>query len=373
MDITPVAPLQDEPVQVGSWVCSKCGLLVSKTSTICPQDGTRIDDVPLLESDKILASHYEFIATVGVGGMSVIYKARQLLLNKIVAIKMLHSHIMSEHAVMRFQQEAKAATSLRHANVIAVHEFGVSEHGQPYMVMDFIDGPTLGELIRERGSLTLPDALDIFLQVCDALTHAHANNVLHRDLKPGNIMLLPRDGGYEVRLVDFGIAKIMDTGSTIAHQLTRTGELFGSPLYMSPEQCMGKSVDQRSDIYSLGCILYESLVGHPPHRGETLIDTIFKHLNDEPVTLKVARPDIVFPQAVEDFVMKLLAKRPENRHQSMTEVKQRLLEIQSGALRGNFLQKTLKLDLKITRPKMFLLGGMVFAIVGLVAMVAADV
>lgn len=267
--------------------------------------------------------------------MSVIYKARQLLLNKPVAIKMLHSHLLNQHSIMRFQQEAKAASSLKHPNVIAVHDFGISKLGQPYMVMDFIDGKTLAEVIKERGgALPLPEAMDIFIAVSSALEHAHEHNVLHRDLKPSNIMLCEKADGFDVFLVDFGIAKIIDNDlGGIAQQLTQTGEIMGSPLYMSPEQCMGKKLDQRSDIYSLGCIIYESVAGVPPHRGDTMLDTIFKHLNESAKPLSEVRTDIVFPEAFEDLVMQLLATQAEDRIQSISEVKRRLEAIQAGALK----------------------------------------
>ncbi len=284
----------------------------------------------------MLGSNYEFIGTIGAGGMSVIYKARQLLLNKEVAIKMLHSHLLNEVSIMRFQQEAKAASSLKHANVIAVHDFGISKLGQPYMVMDFIAGKNLAELIKERGSLPLPEAMDIFIAVASALEHAHQNNVLHRDLKPSNIMLREQPDGFDVFLVDFGIAKIIATeNGGIAHQLTQTGEIMGSPLYMSPEQCMGKKLDQRSDIYSFGCILYEAVAGLPPHQGDTMLDTIFTHLNEPAKPLHEVRPDINFPEAFEDLCMRLLATQPEDRIQTISEVKARLEAIQAGALKSS--------------------------------------
>ncbi len=367
---TTVRLTQGEPSKIiGGRACPTCGLKVSATTNVCPQDGTRLGQGSDGQPDIGLGNKYEFISTVGTGGMSVIYKAKQPLLHKVFAVKMLHSHILNEQTVQRFQQEAKTVATLKHPNVIAVHDFGLSEYGQPYMVMDFIDGPTLSELIQERGSLPLPEALDIFAQVCEALEHAHSHGVLHRDLKPGNIMLVKEESGYLVQLVDFGIAKIVDTDSSIAHQLTQTGEIFGSPLYMCPEQCMGKPVDQRGDIYALGCILYECLVGRPPHRGDSLIETIFKHLNEEPQSLKEARPDILIPPAVEDLVMKLLAIKPEDRYQNMSEVKEKLSAIQSGALKGGGI-KVGKIQWRsaLNNPTSLATIGTALAIVGLVSL-----
>ncbi len=356
---------------IATWTCPSCALVIPITATTCPQDGTPHNVQEQL--DDLFSTNYEFLGTIGTGGMSVIYKARQLMLDKTVAIKMLHSHLLNENSIMRFQREAKAASSMKHPNVIAVHDFGISKQGQPYMVMDFIDGKTLAELLSEKGALPLPEAMDIFLAVCAALEHAHQNNLLHRDLKPSNIMLRDAEDGYDVFLVDFGIAKIIDTESGgIAQQLTQTGEVMGSPLYMSPEQCMGKKLDQRSDIYSLGCILYEAVVGVPPHRGETMLETIFKHLNESAVPLQDVRTDITFPDAFEDLVMKLLATHPDDRIQTITEVKQTLLAIQAGALRGSGLAKApVPFKLNLSKSKMFLAVGVLLATVGLMALTFA--
>lgn len=361
----------EKPRAIATWTCPTCALVIPITATTCPQDGTPHDVQEQL--DDLFSTNYEFLGTIGTGGMSVIYKARQLLLDKTVAIKMLHSHLLNENSIMRFQREAKAASSMKHPNVIAVHDFGISKQGQPYMVMDFIDGKTLAELLSERGALPLPEAMDIFLAVCAALEHAHQNHLLHRDLKPSNIMLRDREDGYDVFLVDFGIAKIIDAESGgIAQQLTQTGEVMGSPLYMSPEQCMGKKLDQRSDIYSLGCILYEAVVGVPPHRGETMLETIFKHLNEPAVPLHDVRTDITFPDAFEDLVISLLATHPDDRIQTISEVRETLLAIQAGALRGSGVAKSAAaFKLNISKPNAFLGTGVLLATIGLVALAFA--
>jgi serine/threonine protein kinase len=359
---------ENSQTAIVSWTCPTCKLSIPITASICPQDGTPHDAKEQLQN--LLSSNYEFISTVGTGGMSVIYKARQLLLNKTVAIKMLHSHLLNEHSTMRFQQEAKAASSLNHPNVISVHDFGISQLGQPYMVMDFIDGNTLAEIIKSRGALPLPEAMDIFIAVAAALEHAHQNNVLHRDLKPSNIMLREKQDGYDVFLVDFGIAKIIDTeNGGVAQQLTQTGDVMGSPLYMSPEQCMGKKLDQRSDIYSYGCILYEAVAGVPPHRGNTMLETIFKHLNETAAPLHVVRPDITFPEAFEDLVESLLATHAEDRVQTIAEVKQRLEDIQAGALNRTLPAKAAThIRFKLDKPIVISTVGAILAIVGLVSL-----
>ncbi len=354
-----------------TWNCPTCGLMLPVTASTCPQDDTPQDVTEQLKD--LLSSNYEFIGTVGTGGMSVIYKARQALMNKIVAIKMLHSHLLNDSSIMRFQQEAKAVSRLQHPNVIAIHDFGVSKLGQPYMVMDFIDGKTLADLIHERGAVPLPEAMDIFLAVVDALAHAHEHNLLHRDLKPSNIMLREKNDGYDVILVDFGIAKIVDTESGgVAHQLTLTGEIMGSPMYMSPEQCMGKKVDQRSDIYSLGCVFYEAVVGVPPHRGDTMIETIFKHLNEAAIPLREVRSDITFPESFEILVMKLLETKPEDRIQTVAEVKKSLMDIQAGALAGSLAAKKSDFALKISKSQAAYALCAVLFLTGLISLVVSS-
>ncbi|HEY9733618.1 MAG TPA: protein kinase [Drouetiella sp.] len=308
--------------------CPKCGLAVADTTNVCPQDGTQI----FAAHEDLIASKYQFITVTGSGGMSVVYKARRHDTNEIVAIKMMHSLLMNEQAMKRFQQEAKAITSLRHPNIINVHDFGVSEHGQPYMVMDFIDGNTLADVIKEKGGLTVEESLHRFIQLCDALEHAHEVGVLHRDLKPSNIMISNRDGNFaDARIVDFGIAKLLDKGNeaeTDIGNLTRTGELFGSPLYMSPEQCRGSQVDARTDIYSMGCVMYETLTGRPPLKGASMVDTFVLQMTEVPPPMSEVCTDKTFPADLEAVIAKSLAKNPDERFQTMTELEYALMQIQ---------------------------------------------
>jgi len=326
--------------------CPKCGLTVADSTSVCPQDGTQIFE----SQEKLLAAKYEFITVTGSGGMSVVYKARRLDTGEIVAIKMMHSLLMNEQALKRFQQEAKAITSLRHPNIINVHDFGVSEHGQPYMVMDFIDGNTLADVIKEKGGLTIAESLHRFIQLCDALEHAHEVGVFHRDLKPSNIMISNRDGNFaDARIVDFGIAKLLDKeneGNEDGH-LTRTGELFGSPLYMSPEQCRGSIVDARTDIYSMGCVMYETLTGKPPLKGASMVETFVLQMSEVPPSLSEACPHKQFPEELEAVIAKALAKDPDDRFQTMTELEYALMQIQPDQLN----QVSSRAKRPIQRPK----------------------
>jgi serine/threonine protein kinase len=312
--------------QADTIVCPTCGLYVSRLIRKCPQDGTALIDVV----EGAFAERYEFLESLGTGGMSVIYKARQRVLNRIVAIKMMHEHMMTEQAIRRFQQEGQSASSLDHPNIVKVHDFGLTDRGQPYMVMDLVEGRSLSQVLDELGELPITQCLIIFIDICDALSHAHEKGILHRDLKPSNIMLTTTlERPTLAKLVDFGIAKVMDDGgNSAAMKLTQTGELFGSPPYMSPEQCYGKRVDRRSDIYSLGCLMFECLTGQTPFEGDTLVEILSKQMSAKAPLLHEVRPDKSFPSRLEDVIDKCLAKQPDGRFRTVDEVKAQLLSIQ---------------------------------------------
>lgn len=315
--------LADSNVSATGRTCPQCGLVVPLSVSACPKDGSILNDT--FGDGRKIVGNYEFLEFVGSGGMGVIYKAKNPVLKKIVAVKMLHSHLMSDAITKRFQQEAQAVSQLSHRNVIAVHDFGVSEHGQPYMVMDFVEGKPLSEVLRQ-GSLRLEAVLNIGIQIAEALQHAHDRGVLHRDLKPSNIMVTDYDCDFPiVKIVDFGIAKILETEAT---RVTQTGELIGTPQYMSPEQCRGGLLDARSDIYSLGCVLYESITGKPPFVNESMVAIIVDQLSRQPRALGEVRPDQVFPVQLEELMSKVLAKVPVDRFQSMNELLASLIDVQ---------------------------------------------
>jgi serine/threonine protein kinase len=270
---------------------------------------------------------YEFLAVLGAGGMGVVYKARQSALNRLVAIKMLNASGFSDQAIKRFQLEAKAVANLSHANLIAFRDYGVTAAGQPYMVLDFIEGKTLAQTIKWQGQIELEKALDIFIQALKGLAHAHAHGLLHRDIKPSNIMIATNSN--EVKIVDFGIAKALD--ATEGEQgLTQTGEIFGTPLYMSPEQAGGRKLDVRSDLYSMGCVMFEALTAVPPLMGNSALTTLLKHQSEIPVSLREASLGREFPEAIEKTVAALLAKNPDERYQSAQHLIADLKKIKSN-------------------------------------------
>lgn len=295
----------------------------------CPHDGTSL--IALKSEDEFigqtLAGKYDVTEQIGKGGMGVVYKANQQMLDRVVAIKMLQAELVSdENSNKRFQQEAKAASCLSHPHIITLYDYGVLQGGgQPYLVMEYLEGVPLIDEIRGRGPLDPFRAVKIFSEVADGLYHAHTQGIVHRDLKPSNIILVERDGDPDfVKIVDFGLAKLMPWSGKESQHLTKTGEVFGSPIYMSPEQCMGKTLGPTSDIYSLGITLFEALVGTPPFRGSNSIQTASMHMQSPRPRFSEKNPAISLPENLERVVLKTIEKEPDDRFQNMAEFKDAL-------------------------------------------------
>jgi tRNA A-37 threonylcarbamoyl transferase component Bud32 len=267
------------------------------------------------EGDVIDNGRYRVEKPLGQGGMGQVFRGFDTQLNKAVAIKVLLPNT-PDSVIKRFHAEAVALAALNHPNILTVHHFGQAENGQLYLIMDFIKGETLGEMIEKRGAQTFFDVLPIFEKICRGLRYAHLNNVLHRDIKPSNVMLAAdRTKDDSVKLVDFGLAKQADKD----FELTKVGSTMGSPLYMSPEAVKGTESDARSDIYSLGCTLFEMLTGAPPLVGETPFHTMMAQVNRLAPSLSEASGKS-FDEEVELFVAKCLKKSPNDRFQNMDEL-----------------------------------------------------
>jgi eukaryotic-like serine/threonine-protein kinase len=216
----------------------------------------------------IIDDRFEVLELIGRGGNGLVYKARQTVLNRVVAIKVLHWHLLERQSQDRFRQELRTISTLSHPNILSLYSAGALASGQPYMVLEYLHGQTLADAI--KAGLRWPDkrCLPWLKQVLSALEYAHVNGVIHRDLKPSNVVLTESDDPRRsVRLVDFGIARVINLSNEEKQRLTQTGAVFGTPLYMSPEQCEGKQTDPRSDIYAFGCLMYETLTGKPPFDG----------------------------------------------------------------------------------------------------------
>jgi serine/threonine protein kinase len=266
---------------------------------------------------------------LGEGGMGTVYEAFQKGLETPVAVKVLHARFVQQGDVLkRFQGEAKIASSLQHQNVVVTHSFGLLDNVSPFIVMELLDGISLTQLIKEKGSLDKASFISIFTQCCAGLLAAHELGIVHRDIKPSNIMLIKQpDGKYLVKLTDFGIAKWEESP---IQSVTRTGQVLGTPLYMSPEQCEAKSVDHRSDIYSLGCVMYECLTGKPPFAADNAYETMMKHVNAEPESPTENHLHLRKMRPIVDAVMHTLQKNPEARPQTMGQLRTELMDAERG-------------------------------------------
>lgn len=307
--------------------CPKCGLVAGAGVTLCPKDGTTLADYsndPFV--GKIIEQKYEIISPIGEGGMSVVYKAKHLLMDRFVAIKMIRPEYASmSQLIERFKQETKAVSSLRHPNIVTVFDYGFLPDQTPFLIMDYLEGKVLNQLIKQEKTLQWERAILLFSQACDALAHSHERGVVHRDIKPSNLLVRPElEGAESLTIFDFGIAKLLNPDGK---KLTNVGEVFGSPLYMSPEQCSGDMIDPRTDIYSLACVIYEALVGVPPLVGSKPIETIMKHISDTPRRLSEVRPDLNIPPRLEEMVMTALSKAPIDRQPNMITFRNELLSV----------------------------------------------
>ncbi len=270
-----------------------------------------------------LDNRYYVLSLLGQGGMSLVYKAKDLKTAEIVAVKCLRTQVLKDEMVVkRFKREADVLNRLNHPRIVQFFGYGTNHRGQPYFIMDYLIGTSLGEILRTQGPLELGRFQDVFVQVSAAIGHAHKHGAIHRDLKPGNIMLVEKGQTNDyVKIVDFGIAKVTEG----TQKLTRVGEVWGSPIYMSPEQCMGTTtVDSRTDIYSLGIVMYEALTGEVPFLGRNYADTMMKQISEEPQSFKQINPNLDIPVELELIVFRAIQKRPEARYQTMGELKQDL-------------------------------------------------
>jgi len=281
-----------------------------------------------------LGGKYKLVDILGEGGMSVVYRGVDAN-NEMVAVKILTAKLASDvQAVKRMEREAKSVSSVQHGNIIAVREFGTTADGLPYLVMDYVDGKSLTQIMRQE-KLSPLRTIHILLQLCSALEQAHSKSVIHRDLKPSNVMIETKDGSDLAKLVDFGIAKILTGPDQDLTKLTMTGDIFGSPAYMSPEQCQGSALDARSDIYSLGCLMHEMFVGRTPFSGENAVALIHQHVHQDlpEVQLPPSFPSCAKDQVVE-ILQKCLVKDPGNRYQHVSEVAQALGQLESAIAAG---------------------------------------
>ena len=300
---------------------------------------------------QIVKDRYEILEILGEGGMAFVYKAKDRQLQRTVAIKTLKpNYVSQEKFVDRFRREAQTAANLNHPNIVQIFDWGIED--EPYFVMEYIEGNTLTSIISSNRTVGLNDILYIGSQVASGLKEAHKHGLVHRDIKPGNIMITPSG---KVKVTDFGIVSLQNEESDI----TKTGAVLGTASYISPEQAQGKAVSFESDLYSLGTVLYELITGKPPFSGDSPIATATKHLTDKPEKLSTYRKDI--PKGLENAVLKLLEKRPYDRFKSAEDLRALLLQ-QRKQIQINQTQENL---VDLTNPKIkfrFTLPALVISI-----------
>jgi len=271
---------------------------------------------------EILAGQFKVLERIGAGGMGSVYKAHQPSMDRLVAVKILHSKFTSrKDLASRFRREARAMSHLTHPNTAKVYLFGQLEDNACYIVMEHLEGRNLGQLVRQDGAMPPSRAIAVLIQACGALEEAHQKGIIHRDLKPENIFLC-KQGGIEdyVKVLDFGLAKVTEReiapGSLI---LTQEGMVFGTPEFMSPEQAQGKALDPRSDVYSLAVILYELVTTKLPFEARSPMEFITLHVQATPIPVSERAPHLSFPPGVDEVILKAMAKNPDDRYQSAAE------------------------------------------------------
>jgi serine/threonine-protein kinase len=301
----------------------------------CPNDGAltqeATDDGPAPDPliGQVVDGRYRIEKQIGEGGMGVVYLAAHTVLSRKLALKVLRGDMAKDQdVVQRFIQEGQAATSIGHQNIIDINDFGTLPDGSAYFVMEYLDGQPLTDMIKQGGSIPMNDAIGIIRQIASALGAAHQVGIVHRDLKPDNVHLIKRGGtNLFVKVLDFGIAKVGGASS----KLTKTGMVFGTPHYMAPEQAAGQAVDHRTDIYALGVIMYEMFTGKVPFDADTFMGILSKHMFEPPVPPSQQATTVKLG-AIEDVIMKALAKKPEERYQTMDEVLRDLEAISQGGV-----------------------------------------
>ncbi|MGH3850336.1 MAG: protein kinase domain-containing protein, partial [Pseudonocardiaceae bacterium] len=269
---------------------------------------------------RVFTKRYQIVRKVARGGMAEVYLAKDLLLERPVALKVLFPEFSNDPSfVERFRREARAAANLNHANIVSIFDWG-EEDGTYFIVMEYVDGDTLRELINTKGPLSAVRAAEIGADVAGALHFAHLSGVVHRDVKPGNVLL----SGGRVKVTDFGIARNGDP----AESLTQTGAVMGTATYFSPEQAQGHTVDPRSDVYSLGVVLYEMVAKRPPFTGESPLSIAYQHVREEPSPPSAYNPNI--PASFDELILRAMAKHPDDRPASADELRDELLDFTEG-------------------------------------------
>ena len=304
--------------------CPECTATYPDDYAICPKDGAPLHETAMWQIGTVVRGKYRIQARLGEGGMAVVYKAHHELLDELRALKVIKPELARDTEFMtRFKNEAIMARKLNHPNAVRVDDLDIAEDGLPFIAMELVVGDTLKTLVQRAGPLPVSLVLDVTTHVCDALDTAHRLGLVHRDIKPENIVLIgQREGPPIAKILDFGISRLREE-TPGAKGLTQTGMVIGTPEYMSPEQALGKrgdEIDGRSDLYSLGVVMYRMLTGELPFKAETTVEMILQHLRTPPVPPHLAKPELAIPEAVSAVVMKALEKDREKRFATGAEM-----------------------------------------------------
>ena len=304
----------------------------ASAATVCPGELDQSQDSLI---GKVLDDRYLVLKILGEGGMGAVYLVEHTTINKKFALKILHEELSSKDDLQeRFLREARATAKVGHSNIVDITDFGTTPGGAAFFTMEHLKGQELAVVMRREAPFPWARAKPILVQICRALAAAHAQDVIHRDVKPGNIFLVQRDGTEEfVKVLDFGLSCMQDEDS--GQRLTKTGMIFGSPSYMAPEQVDPKSVDHRADIYALGIVMYEMVTGMLPFEGDTPAAVLSLQLMDKPTPLAEAAMDITLPPGVEEIIMRAMARAPDDRYQSITEMEQAIQQIPNSLPRSS--------------------------------------
>jgi serine/threonine-protein kinase len=310
-------------------ICPECNNVYEIKEKICPKCKTIL--IVLTDSDPLIGTtiddRFMIIEPLGKGGMGSVYRAKQLTIDREVALKILRKDVVKDlTTIKRFLREAKATSKLNHINIITIHDFAQTDDGILYIAMELLEGSSLRNLLTEKKTIPYRNAINIAVQICSALIEAHSKDIIHRDLKPDNVIIIKKfDNPELVKVLDFGIAKILSPN--ITDKLTRSDQVFGTPFYMSPEQILGHELDPRSDIYSLGVMMYEMLTGTMPFFSETPAQLFMRITHDDPVPLSKQNPNLRIPESLETLIMKMMEKSPDFRPQSAIVLREELLSI----------------------------------------------
>jgi serine/threonine-protein kinase len=304
--------------------CPSCHKTYPGDYNVCPADQTGLQSSLEFQPGMIIRSKYEILARIGIGGMGAVYKGRHVTFNELCAIKVVNDSIAGDkNFLQRFQTEAVVTRKLRHPNAVRVDDFDYTDDGRPFIVMELVEGKNVGEILQNEGPLRVPRAIRIATEVAHALGAAHKLGFVHRDIKPGNIVLTTNEQGQEVaKVLDFGIAKLRQAAGDAqsAFTMTMTGMVVGTPLYMSPEQFMGKKaggeVDGRTDLYSLGVVLYQMVTARLPFEGDTLYSIMMQHIEGNVRPPDELAPELNIPPALSKVILKAIDKSRESRFQT---------------------------------------------------------